>query len=248
MKICGDTSIGRIRVDNEDDFGYLQNDHGDWLAVVCDGIGGSAAGEVASRLAVDTLVNAFKEAPKFEFDYEVQDWIQMVLNQANDQIFSRANQNEEERGMGTTCVGLLVTGENSYIFNVGDSRIYADYNDGLILMSEDHSVVAKLLRDGQITPEEAQNHAQRNTLTNALGIWHVFQIDINKIDPSYRYILISSDGLHGYVDHHQIQAIVEDQDMSLELKVQTLIKMANTAGGFDNCTVILLENNEEPRV
>ncbi len=243
MNIYGNTDIGCVRKDNEDDYGYLQNKNNDWIALVCDGIGGSAAGEIASKIAIETMLGEFEKAPVFSHDFEVHDWIHFALNKANDAIYERSNTVESEKGMGTTCVGIIVTNNNSYIFNVGDSRIYADYKDGLILMSEDHSVVARLLRDGDITPEQAQHHAQRNTLTNALGIWRVFQIDVNKIDPSYRYILLSSDGLHGYVEHDVIESCVEDDSLSIQEKVETLIQRANAQGGFDNCTVVLLENN-----
>lgn len=242
MKAYGNTDKGLIRKDNEDAFYVHQNEHGDWIAVVCDGIGGSAAGEVASHIAIRTIQEAFEKAPLLHKDYEVNDWLQSVLNKANDAIYYKSIRSKKEKGMGTTCAGILVTQYASYIFNVGDSRIYADYKEGLIQMSEDHNVVSKLLRSGQITPEEAKTHAQRNTLTNALGIWHVFQIDFHKIDSEYKYVLVSSDGLHGYVLHEEIQAVVENKEWSLEDKVNYLINQANEAGGFDNCTIILLEN------
>ena len=149
--------------------------------------------------------------------------------------------------MGTTCVGILITKIGSYIFNVGDSRIYADYSDGLIQMSEDHSVIAQLLREGKITIEQAKTHLQKNTLTNALGIWHLFRIDINKIQSNYKYVLVCSDGLHGYVEHKVIQNIVESEKYSLQDKVNSLILEARLAGGLDNCTVILFDNRlDEP--
>ena len=109
-------------------------------------------------------------------------------------------------------------------------------------MSEDHSVIAKLIKEGKIKPEEAKSHAQRNTLTNALGVWRVFRIDTNKIDSNYRYILICSDGLHGYVSYEEIQAIIDSSAYNLTDKVNALISRANQSGGYDNCTVILMEN------
>lgn len=242
IKAFGNTDIGCVRTDNEDDFCVFQNDRKDWIAVVCDGIGGSAAGQVASHIAIHTIEEEFKKMPFFEKDYQVSDWIQSTLNKANDAIYHESIHSQNEKGMGTTCVGILITNGFSYIFNVGDSRIYADYQDGLIQMSEDHSVVARLLKNGEITEEEAKNHSQKNTLTNALGIWNVFQIDINKIDSNYRYILLCSDGLHGYVDHEEIKSIVENE-YDVQAKVEMLIESAKIAGGFDNCTVIVLEND-----
>lgn len=243
MKAFGSTDIGKIRKENEDDFCVFQNAKGDWIAVVCDGIGGSAAGEVASHIAIRTIHDAFEKCPELDRDFKVNDWIQMVLNKANDAIFYQAQHTSQERGMGTTCVGVIISNGATYIFNVGDSRIYADYQEGLIQMSEDHNVVARLLRNGAISEEEARNHKQKNTLTNALGVWHVFQIDIHRIETSYKYLLLCSDGLHGYVLQDVIQSIVENKQMSIETKVHTLINRANLAGGYDNCTVVMLEND-----
>lgn len=243
MKVFGNTDIGKIRKENEDDFCAFQNANGDWIAVVCDGIGGSAAGEVASHIAIRTIHDAFEKCPDLDRDYKVNDWIQLVLNKSNDAIYYKSQQSSKERGMGTTCVGVIIADGATYIFNVGDSRIYADYREGLIQMSEDHNVVTRLLRQGEISQEEAKTHKHRNTLTNALGVWHVFQIDIHRIESSYKYLLLCSDGLHGYVLQDVIQAIVEKDDMSLETKVHTLINRANLAGGYDNCTVVLLEND-----
>lgn len=241
MRVCGNTDIGKVRQTNEDDYCIARNDNGDWLALVCDGIGGSAAGEVASSIASTCIYNAFMKSPPLNKDYQVQKWVQETLNRANDQIFTRSLSNKSQRGMGTTCVGTIVTGRATYIFNVGDSRLYADYRDGFIQMSEDHSIIAQLMREGKLTKEEARSHAQRNTLTSALGVWSVYRMDIHKIDPHYRYLLLCSDGLHGYVNENMICEIVEDERLSLSEKVNFLIAKANSAGGADNCTVVLME-------
>ena len=110
---------------------------------------------------------------------------------------------------------------------------------------ENHSVIAQLLKEGKITLDEAKSHPQKNTLTNALGVWHVFRIDINKIENTYKYLLVSSDGLHGYVEKKVISDIVHDSSLSLQEKTETLIARANQSGGYDNCTVILMENDGE---
>ena len=141
-------------------------------------------------------------------------------------------------------MGVIKAHIGTFIFNVGDSRIYADYNNELIQMSEDHSVIAQLLKEGKITLDEAKSHPQKNTLTNALGVWHVFRIDINKIENTYKYLLVSS-GLHGYVEKKVISDIVHDSSLSLQEKTETLIARANQSGGYDNCTVILMENDGE---
>lgn len=245
MKVFANTNVGLVRKINEDDYCIAHNDNDEWMAIVCDGIGGAKAGEVASHTAVMTMYEAFMKAPKFNKDRQVDNWIRENLNQANDFIYSKSLKNPNERGMGTTAVGVIVAKIGTFIFNVGDSRIYADYNGELIQMSEDHSVIAQLLKEGKITSEEAKTHPKKNTLTNALGVWHVFRIDINKIENTYNYLLISSDGLHGYVEKKVISDIVHDESLSLQEKVDTLIARANQSGGYDNCSVILMENDGE---
>ncbi|MBP3870485.1 MAG: Stp1/IreP family PP2C-type Ser/Thr phosphatase [Faecalicoccus sp.] len=244
MRAFANTDVGSTRKLNEDDYCVLQNENNDWLAVVCDGIGGAAAGEVASHLAISILRENFLKADAFTRDSQVVEWIDSTLHIANDAIYAESMENKRERGMGTTCVGVIIANHSTYIFNVGDSRIYADYDDGFIQMSEDHSVIGKLMREGKISEEEAKTHSQRNVLTNALGIWHVFPIDTNKIGSDYHYLLLCSDGLHGYVDKEDIEAVVRSKTYTLQEKVNILISKSLQAGGYDNCTVILLENDE----
>ena len=243
MKSFGLSDIGLSRQVNEDSFLITENPNGDLLVAVCDGIGGSAAGEVASNLAVTLLGDQFQEAEPFKKDYEVDEWLRLALNRANDQIFAKSMWSKKNRGMGTTAVGAVITSIGTYIFNVGDSRLYALYEDGLIQMSEDHSVIQSLINKQKITPEEAIHHKKRNTLTNALGVWRVFRIDVNKIKSDYRMLLICSDGLSGYVDDGKIESILSLR-APLEEKTQILIDLANKAGGHDNCTVILVDRND----
>jgi protein phosphatase len=240
MKACGTTDTGRIREINEDDYCVCRNKAGDWLAIVCDGIGGSQAGEVASRLAVKTVYDSFMRAGPMDKDWKADKWIRTVLNSANDLIYSRSARSIKVRGMGTTAVGCLVTRNATYIFNVGDSRLYALYKDGFIQMTEDHSVTAQMVRTHQLSAEEAKTHKDRNTLTNALGVWKVFRVDINKIDPNWKMILVCSDGLHGYVEEKQIEETIRSRK-SLRDKAAALVNLADEEGGHDNVTVVLLE-------
>ena len=244
MKVFANTNVGLVRKLNEDDYCIAHNQNDEWMAIVCDGIGGAKAGEVASHTAVMTMYEAFMKNPNFKKDRQVDNWIRETLNQANDFIYAKSLKNPSERGMGTTAVGVICAKIGTFIFNVGDSRVYVDYDNELIQMSEDHSVIAQLLKEGKISIEEAKTHPQKNTLTNALGIWHVFRIDINKIDTNYKYILVCSDGLHGYVEKNVIQDIIHDDKLSLKEKSETLVARANQSGGYDNCTVILMENEK----
>ena len=244
MKFCGNTDIGKTRDNNEDDYCLLCNDRGDWLGVVCDGIGGCMAGEVASHIATKTMLELFRKMPEMKSDREVNEWLHQSLHAANRKIYLKGKTSRKMQGMGTTAVGFLITKVGTFIFNVGDSRLYACYEDGFIQMSEDHSLVMRLVKEGKITEEEAKVHPQRNTLLNALGVWKTFRIDVNKIDPNYQYLLVCSDGLHGYVDEEKIANIVQSQMLTLDQKVDVLLQSANDAGGYDNCTVILVDNTE----
>ena len=237
MQAYGKSDIGLTRALNEDSFFEGFNDHHDFLGLICDGIGGAAAGEVASSLAVSIIKEEFEKAPVFHKDYEVDEWIRLTLNKANDAIFSKSMWSKKNRGMGTTAVGVIVCSIGTYIFNVGDSRVYALYDDGLIQMSEDHSVIQNLLNQNKITAQQAKTHEKRNTLTNALGVWRVFKIDVNKIKSDYKMLLLCSDGLHGYVPESVIEKVICSYG-SLEEKVKALIDLANQAGGHDNCTII----------
>src|SRR5699024_8767213 len=136
---------------NEDSYCCMENKNGDFLAVVCDGIGGSAAGEVASKMAGMHLQERFCKADAFANEPAGVRWITSVIEEANDQIFTAAMRNESKRGMGTTCVGILCSNERTFVFNVGDSRVYALYADSFLAMTEDHSYIADLLKNGTIT-------------------------------------------------------------------------------------------------
>ena len=143
--------------------------------------------------------------------------------------------------MGTTCVGVLRSNERTFVFNVGDSRVYALYQDSFLAMTEDHSYIADLLKSGSITLEEAKVHPARNMLTNALGVWDHVKIDINKIREDYQALIICSDGLHGYVSEETIRMVL-DSDRDAKAKAELLINLANDMGGYDNVTVILIQN------
>ncbi len=238
IEVYGLTDIGKTRELNEDNYLISSNRHGDQLLMVCDGIGGAASGEVASAMACDIVRESFEKAPYFNKDYEADDWIRRTLTKANDSIYAKSMWSRKNRGMGTTVAGVLICSIGTYIFNAGDSRIYALYEDGLIQMSEDHSYVQTLVNEHKITAREAREHEKRNALTNALGVWRMFRLDVNKIASDYACLLLCSDGLHTYVPEAKIIRTLESP-LSLEAKVSLLIDLANAAGGQDNCTVIL---------
>lgn len=243
MKFYGISDVGLIRKENQDSIALLKNGHGDLLGVVCDGIGGGKAGDVASQIACDHIRNSFKKANSFHSDIDMKKWLLKIIQEANDLIFMQSTKSVTQKGMGTTCVGVLINNDTTCIFNVGDSRIYGLY-DEFVCLTEDHSFVSDLLKNGEITQEEALHHPNRNMLTNALGIWDNVKIDINKIKNDYAALMICSDGLHGYVDEAQICKVISST-MDVKEKVQKLINDSKEVGGYDNVSVIVIEKGDE---
>lgn len=244
MTFYGNSDKGLKRELNEDSFCCTVNENGDFLGCVCDGIGGGAAGEIASRLAILHLHDQFVTAAPFKREADIVAWLERVINEANDLIFAQASRSVKQKGMGTTCVGVLRCNERTFVFNVGDSRVYALYADSFVAMTEDHSYIADLLRNGSITLEEARVHPNRNMLTNALGVWNQVRVDINKIKEDYRALLICSDGLHGYVSEETIRQVLCSAQYTTKEKVELFIQLANDMGGYDNVTAVLLEKEE----
>lgn len=240
----GDTHVGLKRKQNQDCIAYVENEHHALLAVVCDGIGGGKAGDVASSMAIAHIRDSFLKMNRCLGDLAVKRWLQKTIQEANDLIFTQSTRTPEQKGMGTTLVGILKCEKNTYIFNVGDSRTYGLYEDDFLCLTEDHSYIADLLKRGELSEEEAAHHPNRNVLTNALGIWNTVRIDVNKIKNNYRDLLICSDGLHGYVKEEEILRILKST-VSVETKVQELIQAALDAGGYDNVSVIVIEKEAD---
>lgn len=238
MKCVGDTHIGLIRQVNQDAFLILEKDN-ETLLLVCDGIGGGKAGDVAASLAVQTFEKEFAKKENIFNDEKQFIWIKDTIRLANDTIFNDACTSHHKKGMGTTLVGTLITKESTIIFHLGDSRLYA-YYDEFVCLTQDHNYAYDLLREGEIDEDAIKKHPKRNQLTNALGIWSNYSVDINKIRNDYQYLLLCSDGLHGYVEEVKIvnQLLAS---IPIERKVSNLIEIANISGGFDNTTVILVD-------
>lgn len=245
MDVYGLSDKGLRRELNEDSYIYEVNKRGDLLVCVCDGIGGSAAGEVASSLAASLLQERFAQALAFKGEQSVRRWLKQVIAEANDLIFAAASRSAARKGMGTTCVGILRSGNRTFSFNVGDSRVYALYDDGFSCVTQDHSYIADLLRKGSITAEEAKVHPARNMLTNALGVWDRIRIDIDRLKEDYQALLVCSDGLHGYVSEDTIRMVLSEDGHTAEEKARLLVQLANDMGGYDNVTVVVVQKEAD---
>ncbi|MSO88094.1 MAG: serine/threonine-protein phosphatase [Acidimicrobiia bacterium] len=244
IKTGAASDVGLRRQINQDHFGLFPARH---LYLVADGMGGHQGGEVASRLAIDTLDLAYQNLST--------DSLIDAIAVANHRIRNDGNLHANLRGMGTTLVAVALlpapvaddAGEPSdasrslVITNVGDSRCYAFRHDALVQLTEDHSVVADLVREGQITLEEAEVHPQRNIVTRVLGIYETVEayVCVEVPVPGDRYLLCS-DGLFNEVSHDQITAVLRRLADPQEA-AEELVRMANAGGGRDNITVVLLD-------
>jgi protein phosphatase len=231
------TDTGLVRSANQD---ALFVD--DRLAIVADGMGGHAAGEIASALTVETVVEAFASTPTLDGMLE-------AITEANRRVVADAAATPERFGMGTTIVAVAATREASgattaTLFNVGDSRAYQLRDGALRQLSVDHSVAEEWVRMGRLTPEEAMMHPQRHQLTRAVGVEAVVEIDVLSLDvqPGDR-LLLCSDGLSNELSGAAL-AELASAPVALVDAVDHLIAAAKAAGGRDNISVVVLEFDE----
>jgi protein phosphatase len=230
------TDTGVVRQANQDAL-YVD----DSLAIVADGMGGHAAGEVASALSIDTVLRAFKANPTLE-------GLESAIEQANFDVLADAKANPARFGMGTTviAVALVVEGDQrvASLFHVGDSRAYQIRDGAIRQLSEDHSVAEEWVRMGKITPQEAAVHPKRHQLTRAIGVEDRLTIDVLSLSlqPGDR-VLLCSDGLSNEVTDEQIARTISGSD-DLSQIVNSLVAQANENGGRDNISAVLLEFDE----
>lgn len=243
MNYYGMSDCGLVRKQNQDSFFCTENKNQELLAVVCDGIGGGKAGDVASQLAVKILSERFALKPLGASDADEIAWIEASIKEANDAIYLDSLTSRSKQGMGTTLVGVLINTLGTYVFHLGDSRVYG-YYDEFVCLTEDHNLAADLIKSGELSELEAINHPKGKALTNALGIWNKYIVDINKIRSDFRYLMLCSDGLHGFVSEEIIMRIMMDETKRLSSKVKLMIEAANNSGGYDNTTVILIEGGK----
>lgn len=237
--IANATDVGKERQINEDSMTTFDSANGR-VVVVCDGMGGQAAGDVASQLAC-TIIRDILENNTFATPEEA---ITRSVVAANQGILNRAAQNADLVGMGCTCV-IIIIKDNQVTYGwVGDSRIYYHSNGHLRQISRDQSYVQTLVDSGQITAEEAESHPQKNEITNALGLEGMTppQLGATPITPDNGAIfMLCSDGLSGMVALADMEATLNDASLPLQAKAKRLIDQANDGGGTDNITVQLVQ-------
>lgn len=248
MKITafGLTDVGRRRESNEDDF-LLEPESG--VYAVADGMGGHAAGEIASHLAIDTLREVLHRDDTATERLSVDDaaeWLRGAVVEANRRICDSIRLHEERRGMGTTVVALVHAGQDAVVGHVGDSRMYLLRGDELVRMTSDHSWVNEQVKLGLMNDDTAQRHPMRNIVTRALGSRPDVLVDVAsmQIRPG-DVLLLCSDGLNTMLSDEQIRGIVLDHRLDPEAACRALVEGANRHGGEDNVTVVVARFAED---
>ena len=234
---CSDTGVARDH--NEDCMVTFDSPNGRVIAI-CDGMGGQAAGDVASRLACD-IIQDILENNTFTTPTEA---ITRAALAANQGILHRTSTDPSLQGMGSTCVIVIIKDGLVYYGWVGDSRIYYFCNGVLRQISHDQSYVQQLVDSGQISAAEAEHHPQKNEITNALGLESMTPPELcpTPLAPEPgSIVMLCSDGLSGMVSDTKMASILSDEDSSLQQRAENLVNAANAAGGLDNITVQLVE-------
>ncbi|WP_418127244.1 Stp1/IreP family PP2C-type Ser/Thr phosphatase [Agathobaculum butyriciproducens] len=241
MEYFGLTDKGRVRPTNQDIFQIeAREDNQTALLVVCDGMGGANAGNVASRFAAQSFIESAGDALSGTLDETArQNLLTQALKQANETVFSLAGRQPEFRGMGTTLVAALIQGDCATVINVGDSRAYRFDGEAMHQISEDHSYVEEMRRRGKITEADARTHSQKNLITRAVGVepcveGDLFEVRLNEKD----MLLLCSDGLTGMAEDSRIAEVLANAP-TLELAGDALLQLALDGGGRDNITVAL---------
>ena len=243
MEISLLTDVGQKRTNNQDYVNHYVNRVGRTMIILADGMGGHRAGNIASEMAVTDLGVAWVDT-QIDTVNEVREWFANNLEIENQRI-NQLGQNEAYKGMGTTLEAVAIIDNQAIYAHIGDSRIGLIRGEEYHQLTSDHSLVNELLKAGQLTPEEAASHPQKNIITQSIGQKDEIQPDFGMItlEPG-DYLLLNSDGLTNMISGSEISDIVTS-DISLADKAATLIRFANNAGGLDNITVALIAVNEE---
>ncbi len=231
---------GKVRTHNEDDVTILNNNNEEFLLAVADGMGGHKAGEVASKIAIDHLVDEFNKLTTFGSKENAIEWLRNIVVEINNMIFDYTNNNPNSKGMGTTLVLAVKTNDYILFGNIGDSSGYVVKNQKLHKVTKDHTLVNLLVSTGELTEEEARYHPRKNVLMRALGANDPIEIDIFDVDPNIEGIFLCSDGLTNMLSEEQIEKIL-NSDLPIEEAVVKLIKKSNSRGGTDNITIAYLK-------
>lgn len=239
--VWGITDKGAVRVQNQDSY-YLRSLKDDLaLAVVCDGMGGALAGNVASTLAIETASAYFETLSNEELLAATAEHMTRAAKLANKAVYRKSGQDTDCHGMGTTMVAAMVSGSKAHILNIGDSRAYHIGGEGIVKVSRDHSVVEDMIYRGELTPEEARQHPQKNLITRCLGVEPEVQPDLYEIEVKPGdFLLLCTDGLSNTLTDQELlyEALYGGTGESC---CKRMLDVALTKGATDNVTAVLFQ-------
>lgn len=239
MKIAAKSDIGKVRESNQDAYATGEMPNGVAWAVVCDGMGGAAGGNVASETAVkiisEQITSAYRASMRSK---SIKNLLVSAINAANISVFDLAQANAKLAGMGTTVVCALVTDGVAYIAHAGDSRAYLLHTE-LLQLTRDHSVVQEMVDTGRITPEDAKSHPSKNIITRALGVLPEIRVDFcEQVMEDADVLLLCTDGLTNFVENTEILRLAKNNsDGNLP---ELLVEKALQNGGGDNVTAVTI--------
>ena len=241
MKITAKTDKGIVRANNQDSYATGELPGGATWAVVCDGMGGAAGGNVASSVAVKTISGAIENCYRDGMKPQsILNMMESAVYRANACLLDMAQQDRSLSGMGTTCVLVVIVGSLAYIAHVGDSRVYIIPKDGSFRqITRDHSFVQDLVEKGSITKDEARNYPGKNIITRAVGVAEAIRVDFTEETLQENdVLLLCTDGLTNFVSDEMITEIIIHSDPSEY--AEQLVEAANENGGGDNITVVTI--------
>lgn len=240
MFVVGKTDIGKQRNENQDRFHVSMPDDKTCIAVVCDGMGGAASGSVASEMASSVVYDRLNLSYRPDMEPKsIKSMLTSALTAANTMVYQKSRDNEENEGMGTTCVAALLHNDICSIVSVGDSRAYLLDDSGITQITTDHTMVEYLHSKGIIDEEQMKVHKMKNVITRAIGVEQDIDIDYFEVEMREgSVLLVCTDGLTNYCSDELIYSIVYKRP--LEQAVGELIDYANNSGGKDNITAVLM--------
>ncbi|SFB19660.1 protein phosphatase [Lentibacillus halodurans] len=243
MKAHFQTDQGQIRHHNEDAGGVFYNESGQLLAVIADGMGGHQAGDVASQIATSFIRDQWEQTDEFDQPEETEVWLKENIQEMNRSILEHAQDHEECAGMGTTVVAAICTEAFIAVGHIGDSRCYILSEDEFRQITEDHSLVNELVRSGQISKDDAEQHPRKNVLLKALGTEADITADVQSIEWNFEnQLLLCSDGLTNKLSDDELLSLIQ-KDQDLETTCNEMVDFANERGGEDNISLIIVHHD-----
>ncbi|WNS45749.1 Stp1/IreP family PP2C-type Ser/Thr phosphatase [Paenibacillus sp. MMS20-IR301] len=243
------SDIGRVRTVNEDSVWIGATRHGYTLGIIADGMGGHLAGDTASRLALETVRGILDTLQPDLPEEELREALSAAIMEANHTVHQEAQSDEKYHNMGTTIVAALLKESAGFIGHIGDSRAYLIQDGTAVQLTEDHTLVNELFKNGQISLEELGSHPRRNVLTRALGTDAAVSADLIPVALAPReLLLLCSDGLSNFISREHMGKVAGIHEISLEERADRLLQLALLAGGSDNISVAMLEHQGEAAV